>query len=335
MEFWVGWELWQKMCSVLGCLIVVVLIYGFVILGYNKWTLRKHAAVEEQERMERRCLVMEDEEKDNIPFGARAIESGIQVDGIWISGKNTPTNSPAQPGTPAASRRTSSTINTSSQETLKPPPITLTACDGDTPRFYSERQGLQPHAMARGYPSGTVEADRLSANGEYLRRHETTESERSRYDYTAYQTYLQPERCGSPVDYPVSAYATPDEGQDISGIPLGILEEGFEPDYFGSQQGYESSGRMIQSPSRPAPAQRLNSRSSSEQIKLNPAENLQLDENREGGLDSLQAHRRTHAAETGQLGSTRGDQAGVEGYSQSVHPRELAEKLAQVIQEGT
>jgi hypothetical protein len=33
------------------------------------------------------------ETKDDIPFGVRAIESGIEVDGVWISRSNTPVGS--------------------------------------------------------------------------------------------------------------------------------------------------------------------------------------------------------------------------------------------------
>lgn len=42
--------------------------------------------------------------KDDIPFGARALERGIEVEGIWISDPNTPTQSPCQPATPVPSR---------------------------------------------------------------------------------------------------------------------------------------------------------------------------------------------------------------------------------------
>lgn len=33
---------------------------------------------------------LEERQEDNIPFGIRAIESGIEVDGVWISRSNTP-----------------------------------------------------------------------------------------------------------------------------------------------------------------------------------------------------------------------------------------------------
>lgn len=170
--------------------------------------------------MEGKILDMEDEGKDNIPFGARAIESGIQIDGIWISGPNTPSNSPGHPGTPIGSRRASSTIQTNSRETLKPPPIRVTACDdssfpSDTFPSDTETQGLQPRLIAR-VPSGVFDVNRLSAEGEHLKRNETLELERSRRDYAAYQTYLQPGGFNPPADRPTTPFAMSDEEKRIS-----------------------------------------------------------------------------------------------------------------------
>lgn len=45
--------------------------------------------------------------RDDIPFGARALERGIQIEGIWVSNPNTPIPSPRQPGTPAGSQPSS------------------------------------------------------------------------------------------------------------------------------------------------------------------------------------------------------------------------------------
>ena len=45
--------------------------------------------------------------EDDIPFGARALEEGIEVEGIWNSNTNTPVPSPRQPATPVGSRSAS------------------------------------------------------------------------------------------------------------------------------------------------------------------------------------------------------------------------------------
>lgn len=42
--------------------------------------------------------------QDDIPFGARALQQGVQVEGIWVSSHNSPVSSPHQPGTPSESQ---------------------------------------------------------------------------------------------------------------------------------------------------------------------------------------------------------------------------------------
>ncbi|CAG8217432.1 unnamed protein product [Penicillium nalgiovense] len=84
-------------------LIALTLFCAFCVLGWNRWMMNKHAATEAKER-EEQAEVYPMLHKDGIPFGARALERGIEVEGIWISDPNTPTQSPCQPATPVASR---------------------------------------------------------------------------------------------------------------------------------------------------------------------------------------------------------------------------------------
>ncbi|KMP09690.1 hypothetical protein CIHG_08661 [Coccidioides immitis H538.4] len=103
--FWVEWELWEKMCFVLGCLIVIVLLYGAGVQIYNSWRIQKVAAAEMQLRSH--CHVragIEGAQDNDIPFGSRAIESGVEVEGIWISNHNTPRGTPLPPATPEETR---------------------------------------------------------------------------------------------------------------------------------------------------------------------------------------------------------------------------------------
>ncbi|KAJ5767041.1 uncharacterized protein N7511_004657 [Penicillium nucicola] len=103
MAFWKDWQLWEKLSVVLAMLIALVLVYALGVLAYNRWIIRKYAAAEAQAREE------EAEQypmlhRDEIPFGARALESGIAIEGIWVSNFNTPAHSPCQPATPVGSR---------------------------------------------------------------------------------------------------------------------------------------------------------------------------------------------------------------------------------------
>lgn len=84
------------MTFVLGCAIVVVFCAGLVKLWYTSRLLRKHVVLDlekqaRQQDMRRSGLPVG--KRVDIPFGVRAIQSGIEVDGIWIS----------RPGTPAES----------------------------------------------------------------------------------------------------------------------------------------------------------------------------------------------------------------------------------------
>lgn len=56
---------------------------------------------------------------NDIPFGVRAIESGIEVDGVWISRSNTPANS--TPGSPALLANQGSIAPTPAAAAAAPP----------------------------------------------------------------------------------------------------------------------------------------------------------------------------------------------------------------------
>lgn len=98
-QFFVGWELWQKMTFVLACGIVVTIIIGLIKLQFDKYRIKKYTTVEKgkqvqtPEMLEAQTIREEVETKEDVPFGIRAIESGIEVDGVWISRSNTPVGS--------------------------------------------------------------------------------------------------------------------------------------------------------------------------------------------------------------------------------------------------
>ncbi|PHH61071.1 hypothetical protein CDD82_2188 [Ophiocordyceps australis] len=95
--FFTSWQSWQDMTFVLGCCIVLVFAVGVLKLWWCNRQLRKHEVIEEERRArlaEMRCCGISAIGPNDIPFGVRALESGVEVEGIWISQSNTPTDSP-------------------------------------------------------------------------------------------------------------------------------------------------------------------------------------------------------------------------------------------------
>ncbi|KAF2833127.1 hypothetical protein CC86DRAFT_389487 [Ophiobolus disseminans] len=99
-EFFNSWALWQKMTFVLACGIVGTIFLGLLKLWYDRNRLAKYSKVDKgkeaqtPEMLEAQPVTaVSQETKDEIPFGIRAIQSGLEVDGVWISRTNTPVGS--------------------------------------------------------------------------------------------------------------------------------------------------------------------------------------------------------------------------------------------------
>ncbi|KAI0140126.1 hypothetical protein F4776DRAFT_578437 [Hypoxylon sp. NC0597] len=93
IKFFSNWELWQQMTFVLAAAIVVVFCIGLIKLWWLSRFLKKHTVLDLEKRA--RQLEMQKSglpagKRVDIPFGVRAIQSGIEVDGIWISRPGTP-----------------------------------------------------------------------------------------------------------------------------------------------------------------------------------------------------------------------------------------------------
>jgi hypothetical protein len=112
--FFYSWPLWEKMTfvsdapeqvihlrtvtddhQVLGLAILGVFAVGYLKLLWMNRLVKRQELVDEEKRMRIQELrnsgqIVESRKSHDIPFGVRAIQSGITVDGIWISQSNSP-----------------------------------------------------------------------------------------------------------------------------------------------------------------------------------------------------------------------------------------------------
>lgn len=87
----------NRVLQLLGCAIILVIVVGCAKLAYTHWKLRKYIAIAEKEKQEQAMQRQMSQrqrqtngEDADVPFGIRAIESGVEVEGVWISRNNTP-----------------------------------------------------------------------------------------------------------------------------------------------------------------------------------------------------------------------------------------------------
>lgn len=78
---------------------VAVFIYASFVLAFNTWMTRRYADVESRQK-DQEAELYPMLSKDDVPFGAKALERGVQVEGIWVSKNNTPHSSTLHPETP-------------------------------------------------------------------------------------------------------------------------------------------------------------------------------------------------------------------------------------------
>jgi hypothetical protein len=75
---------------------VVVFIYASCVLAFNTWMTRRYADAESRQK-DQEAELYPMLLKDDVPFGAKALERGVQVEGIWVSRNNTPHSSTLHP----------------------------------------------------------------------------------------------------------------------------------------------------------------------------------------------------------------------------------------------
>ncbi|KAK4131913.1 hypothetical protein BT67DRAFT_436019 [Trichocladium antarcticum] len=103
--FFISWELWQQMTFVLATAIVAVFCAGLARLWWNNRLMGKQEVLDAEKRArveEMRKTGLPIKRANGVPFGVRAIQSGVEVAGIWISRPASP-NGTAATATPPSS----------------------------------------------------------------------------------------------------------------------------------------------------------------------------------------------------------------------------------------
>ncbi|KAL9038025.1 MAG: hypothetical protein Q9180_003384 [Flavoplaca navasiana] len=308
--FWTSWELWQKLTFVMGVSIVAVLFAGVLKVGHNHWKLRKYTrvaqrkAAQRENGLERAASVGRRKKGNDVPFGVRAIESGIEVDGVWISRSNTPANSnPGSPALPAtkdlttpvhpgpASDRSSTVSNMSRLEIPQ-------AAHGH-PRPSPARSSNSSYTRVSGNPfdrsiSSDRSPSRLSAYADYTAN-------------AAHRPTYQPRRA-SHLRYSNSntadnaeALASLEGRQLASKTGSKSSQESAEYEVSGQRASDDSWSGSSRESNRYHAGQAQNPRSVANGVHQPTAIKSPYARYRSTDLDSLASHRESHAAETGQF----------------------------------
>ena len=115
---------------------VLVVCAALIRNAFDWFNLRKHVRILKEQQAEQAKLlqshpsIRQRQIKNQVPFGVRAIQSGIEVDGVWISRPNSVFNSPSNttPASPVALQPT------------RPP--------GHVPNLVSRSGGTSPNPVA-------------------------------------------------------------------------------------------------------------------------------------------------------------------------------------------
>ncbi|KAL8913191.1 MAG: hypothetical protein Q9171_001985 [Xanthocarpia ochracea] len=299
--FWNSWALWQKLTFVL------VFLAGMLKVAHNHWKLRKYTrlaktrAAQRENSLGRAPSAGRRKKGNDVPFGVRAIESGIEVDGVWISRSNTPATS--TPGSPALSAL---------KETPAPVHPVPASDRTSTVSNMSRLEIPQPaHGHSRTSPARSSNSSYSRVSGNPFDRSISSERSPSRLSaYTDYSTQgvhratYQPRRAShlrfsnSHVADNAEALASLEGRQLASKSGSKSSQESAEYELPGQRASDDSWSGSSGESNRPYPGSQRSATNGLVQPTAVKPPDVRY---RSSDLDSLASHRKSHAAETGQL----------------------------------
>ncbi|KLJ12640.1 hypothetical protein EMPG_12345 [Blastomyces silverae] len=262
---------------------------------------------------------------DEIPFGSRAIERGIEVEGIWISNQNTPAGSPIWGPTPDPSRPGS--LGSKSTLTFHPPLPSRSGSDYLSPKTATLGR-CKPASVSSPLPyPGFHDNANASSSGTNGRRANSEFVPRNEQESETEPHVPQSDNGYSEFEFgELGGVASSDQQQEsgYSSINSRIAEDGsaFErressfitPIATASESNLHLHGHSVESESGVLECVAGNGqlRSASgppyEQAHLNSIENCRIvDDQQHGDLLPLHRRRRFSIAETGQFGNGRSE----------------------------
>lgn len=180
------------MTFVLAMGIVAVFLAGLVKLWWNSRLMKKQLIVDEEKRArveEMRRAGLPLKRTNDIPFGVRALQRGVEVDGIWISRPVSPNGTATTKVAPSVTviNLDGDKVVEDSSSDSKPVPISTTATESspkNSPRLghvYSTADDSRP-AQARSEPESRIPRADGGLNEDTLRKLEGSPFHRPAYD---------------------------------------------------------------------------------------------------------------------------------------------------------
>lgn len=239
-----------------------------------------------------------EEQKDDIPFGIRAIESGIEVDGVWISRSNTPVGSSRSSMTEIKLPRSFSNsqlelpqaIHGSSRNSSRAPSsfdiaVSAERIPSNESRSTSPASHLN-HNEARGRPSAPRSSTYSNSN---ITRNSTTLHALEGAPSASSSGEVDLDHGGNSALTDVTARREPISDQQASSSSSANTSGNTSGK--SSRRTSDESDYMALQEARPYEAAYINPRHASLVVPVDPRTDLDL----------LQSHRLSHVAETGQL----------------------------------